>query len=76
MKEPKIMRYIPKSKQSAVKEAWIEDSLCSECRCSYWIHLNEGWHFSRLDEGARLVSQDTIADLRYQIAGIEPYNGD
>lgn len=73
MIEPRIMQYVPKSKRSAIRECWIEEALCAESKCSYWIHLNEGWHFSRLDEGARIVSQDTIKDLRYQITGIEPY---
>ena len=76
MLDPRIMKYVSKKKKSAILECWIEDSLCTEYPCSYWIRLKEGWHFSNLDTGCRIVSQDTIADLRYQIAGIEPYEED
>ena len=69
--DPRIMKYIPKSKRAAINECWIEDALCAECKCSYWITLKEGWEFGNLDAGARIVSQDTIKDLRYQIAGIQ-----
>lgn len=73
MLDKRILKYIPKKKVSAIRECWVEEALCTEFKCSYWIRLNEGWHFSNLDIGARIVSQDTISDLRYQIAGIEPY---
>lgn len=70
-----IMKYIPKAKKAAVQDCWKEESLGYATKCSYWIQLKEGWHFSNLDEGARICSEDRIIDLRYQIKGIEPYAG-
>lgn len=67
MRDPKIMKYVPKSKQDAIKEAYHDSD-------GYWIILNEGYHASRIDYGARTISQDTLSELRYQIAGIEKLN--
>lgn len=62
--DPRIMKYIPKSKQAAINECWHDSD-------GWWITLKEGWEFGNLDAGARAVSQDTIKELRYQIAGIQ-----
>ena len=62
--DAKIMKYVPKSKQAAIQDCWRDSD-------GYWITLKAGWEFSNLDAGARAVSQDTISELRYQIAGIQ-----
>jgi len=59
----KIMKYIPKSKRDAIKEAFKDSD-------GYWIFLKEGWNADRMDADCRTIHEDTIADLRYQIAGI------
>ena len=58
-----IMKYIPKSKVEAVADAY-EDS------DGIWIYLNPGWNADRMDWDCRVIHEDTIAQLRYQIAGI------
>lgn len=68
-----IMKYIPKSKQAAVYDAW-EDS------DGIWIMLNEGWNADRMDGVCRTIHEGGDGDdeprrnvfkqLRYQIAGI------
>jgi len=60
----KIMNYIPKSKIEAVSDAYKDED-------GYWICLNEGWEASRTDSGCRAIHEDTIKELRYQIAGIQ-----
>ena len=59
-----IMDYIPKTKIEAVSDAYKDED-------GYWICLNEGWEASRTDSGCRTIHEDTIKDLRYQIAGIQ-----
>ena len=59
-----IMRYIPKDKQDAVRDAYKDDD-------GYWICLKEGWEASRMDSDCRVIHEDYIKDLRYQIAGIK-----
>lgn len=61
--DSKIMRYIPKSKMDAVKDAWHDDD-------GYWIVLKAGWNADRTDSCCRTIHEDYISDLRYQIAGI------
>ena len=63
MLEPKIMKYVPKSKIEAIKDAWIDDD-------GMWIVLKEGWNADRTDAECRTIHEDNIKDLRYQIAGI------
>ena len=63
MTKQQIMNYIPRSKQAAVYDAW-EDS------DGIWIMLNEGWNADRMDSQCRTIHEDTVKDLRYQIAGI------
>lgn len=70
------MQHVPKTKRNAIQSAWIEEPLCDDHECSYWIQLKEGYHFANYDTGARTVAQDTITDLRYQIEGIEAYKDD
>ena len=36
-----------------------------------WITLRDGWEASRTDSGCRTIHEDTISDLKYQIAGIQ-----
>lgn len=61
--DERIMKYIPKSKRAAVNDCWRDSD-------GYWITLKEGYEFYNLDSGARAICQDTISELRYQIAGI------
>ena len=62
--DEKIMRYVPKSKVEAIKDAFRDDD-------GMWIFLKEGWTASRMDSHCRVIHEDYIKDLRYQIAGIE-----
>lgn len=59
-----IMKYIPKSKRPAVRDAYRDQD-------GYWICLNDGWEASRMDYGCHTIHEDTIAQLRYQITGIQ-----
>ena len=59
-----LMSYIPKSKIEAIRDVYKDED-------GYWICLNEGWEASRTDSGCRTIHEDTIKDLRYQIAGIQ-----
>lgn len=58
-----LMRYVPKSKREAVRDAYRDED-------GFWICLREGWEASRTDAGCRTIHEDTIPELRYQIAGI------
>jgi len=60
----KIMRYIPANKLGAIRDAYRDED-------GYWICLNKGWEASRMDSGCRVIHEDYIRDLRYQIAGIK-----
>lgn len=60
----KIMKYVPKSKVDAISDAWTDDD-------GMWITLKDGWQAGRMDYGCRVIHEDYIKDLRYQIAGIE-----
>ena len=46
-----IMRYIPKDKQDAVRDAYKDDD-------GYWICLKEGWEASRMDSDCRVIHED------------------
>ena len=59
-----IIDYIPKTKREAVRDAYRDED-------GYWICLNEGWEATRTDSGCRTIHEDYIADLKYQIAGIQ-----
>lgn len=59
----RIMRYVPASKHGAIRDAYKDDD-------GYWICLNPGWEASNTDAGCRTIHEDSIKDLRYQIAGI------
>lgn len=61
-----IMKYVPKSKQAAIRDAYHDED-------GYWICLKRGWHAGRTDTGCHVIHEDYISDLRYQIAGIERY---
>lgn len=58
-----IMDYIPKSKIESVADAFVDSD-------GMWIYLNDGWEASRMDIGAQCIHEDTIKELKYQIAGI------
>lgn len=61
--DKRIMKYVPKTKREAIYDAW-EDS------DGMWIMLKEGWNADRMDYNCRTIHEDTIKELRYQIAGI------
>jgi hypothetical protein len=63
MKDPKILKYIPKSKQAAIKSCWHDSD-------GYWITLNEDYNADNTDDNCKTIHEDTIKQLRYQIAGI------
>ena len=58
-----IMKYIPKSKQEGIDDCFRDSD-------GIWIYLKDGWNADRMDSNCRVISEDTIKDLRYQIAGI------
>ena len=62
MAHKRVIDYIPESKRAGVYDAW-EDS------DGIWIMLNEGWVADR-SCAERTIHEDTVKDLRYQIAGI------
>lgn len=60
-----IMKYIPKSKRHTIESCWKDSD-------GYWITLKDGFNAGRMDNGGcHTIHEDTIAELRYQIAGIE-----
>ena len=58
-----LMKYIPKSKRQAIRDSFHDSD-------GYWIFLKEGWNADRMDSECRVIHEDFISDLRYQIAGI------
>jgi hypothetical protein len=58
-----LMKYIPKSKREAIRDIFHDSD-------GYWIFLKEGWNADRMDSECRVIHEDFISDLRYQIAGI------
>ena len=64
MIDKRILKYIPKSKHSAIRECFHDED-------GYWIFLNEGWNADRMDSECRVIGEDTIQQLRYQIGGIK-----
>ena len=63
MTREQIMRYIPKNKREAVADAYTDED-------GIWIYLKDGWNADRMDWSCRVIHEDTIKQLRYQIAGI------
>ena len=59
----RIMKYIPRNNQEAVEDAYADQD-------GYWIILRDGWTASRMDWNCHTIHEDTIQELRYQIAGI------
>ena len=63
--DAQIMKYIPKSKRHMIESCWKDSD-------GYWITLKDGFNAGRMDVGGcHTIHEDTIAELRYQIAGIE-----
>ena len=63
--DAQIMKYIPKSKRHTIESCWKDSD-------GYWITLKDGFNAGRMDNGGcHTIHEDTIAELRYQIAGIE-----
>ena len=61
-----VWKYIPKSKTEAIEEIEIDwDG-------SAWIYLKEGWNADRMDDYCHTIHEKTVADLKFQIAGIKP----
>jgi len=58
-----ILKYVPASKREAIRDAYRDQD-------GIWITLRDGWEASRTDAGCRTIHEDTIKDLKYQIAGI------
>ncbi|MBQ9531642.1 MAG: DUF3849 domain-containing protein [Eubacterium sp.] len=63
--DERIMKYVPKAKQKAINAAWRDAD-------GYWIELKDGYNAGRMDNsGCHTIHEETITELRYQIAGIE-----
>lgn len=62
-KDRRILRYVPEGKKSIIQSCWKDSD-------GYWIMLVEGYTAERTDRHCRTIHEDTIKDLRYQIAGI------
>jgi hypothetical protein len=61
--DQKLLRYVPASKREAVRDAFRDSD-------GIWIFLRQGWEASRTDSGCHVIHEETVAGLRYQIAGI------
>ena len=62
--DPKIMRYVPKKIQTAIKDCWKSDN-------GYFIILKDGYIARNNDfYDAKIINKKTIASLKYQISGI------
>ena len=59
-----ILKYVPASKLEAIRDAYRDQD-------GIWITLKDGWEASRTDSGCHVIHEDTIHDLKYQIAGIQ-----
>lgn len=59
-----ILKYVPASKREAIRDAYRDQD-------GIWITLRQGWEASRTDSGCHVIHEDTIHDLKYQIAGIQ-----
>lgn len=64
--DERILKYVPKSKIEAISDAYRDED-------GYWICLNEGWNASNMDTVCRTIHEDTIKELKYQIAGIKRF---
>lgn len=58
-----IIKYFPKNKLESVDECYKDSD-------GYWIFLKENWNADRMDYNCHTIHEDTINELRYQIAGI------
>lgn len=61
-----IMKYVPKSKRHAILDAYKDQD-------GYWICIksDSGYEASRMESGCHVIHEDTVQELRYQIAGIK-----
>lgn len=59
-----ILKYVPALKREAIRDAYRDQD-------GIWITLRDGWEASRTDSGCHVIHEDTISDLKYQIAGIQ-----
>lgn len=72
MTEKQVWKMIPKSKQIAIRDLFIDSD-------GIWIALEKGWNADGMDYPARLIhcgedefddAPEVIKDLKYQISGI------
>lgn len=59
-KDQRIMKYVPRNMRSAIQSAWIEEPLCDDHECSYWIQLKEGYHLLPQDVNNGLYEEYTV----------------
>ena len=69
MTKEQILNYVPKSNIEGIRDAWQDDD-------GIWICLKEGWEASRTDRRCHVIHEDTIKQLRWQIAGIRKNEND
>ena len=63
MTTEQILKYVPKSKLDAIADAYQDED-------GIWIYLKDGWNADRMDRCCHVIHEDTISQLRWQIAGI------
>ena len=59
-----IIEYVPQSKRQAIYDSYVDAD-------GMWIILNDGWEATRMDYGCHTIHEDTISELKWQIAGIQ-----
>lgn len=60
----KVIDYVPKTKRHAIADAYVDDD-------GMWIILKDGWEATRMDYGCHTIHEYTVAELKWQIAGIK-----
>ena len=59
--DPKIMKYIPKSKHNTISSCWRDSD-------GYWITLKDGYNAGRMDNGGCHTIQGVSMLLKFQEA--------
>lgn len=60
MTKEQMMKYVPKSKREAIKDAWTDSD-------GYWMTINDGWETI---DGCHVIHEYRIIELRQCIREI------